>query len=130
MFLGAASFPKESRLILFYKIINDLAQVPFDGVLVEAYNDTRRKHNMKYRQIGRTTNQYGQSFFLQKILVHGTDLLSLKLRHWLYLDQIFFKISMNSFPYKGPVEYSNRNLLPHIANVNHLAPPLVNIFLI
>ena len=47
---------QEARLILFYKIINGLAQVPFEGVLVEAYNGTRRKHNMKFRQIG-------QSFF-------------------------------------------------------------------
>ena len=28
---------QEARLILFYKIINGLAQVPFEGVLVEAY---------------------------------------------------------------------------------------------
>ena len=35
-----------------YKIINGLAQVPFEGVLVEAYEGTRRKHNMKFRQIG------------------------------------------------------------------------------
>ena len=28
---------QEARLILFHKIINGLAQVPFEGVLVEAY---------------------------------------------------------------------------------------------
>ena len=38
----------EARLILFYKIINGLAQVPFEGVLVEAYKGIRRKHNMKF----------------------------------------------------------------------------------
>ena len=54
---------QEARLILFYKMINDLAQVPFEGVLVEAYKGTRRKHNMKFRQIGHTTSQYGQSCF-------------------------------------------------------------------
>ena len=58
---------QEARLILFYKIINGLAQVPFEGVLVEAYKGTRRKHNMKYRQIGQTTSQYGQSFFPKTI---------------------------------------------------------------
>ena len=58
---------QEARLILYYKIINCLAQVPFEGVLVEAYNDTRRKHNMKFRQIGHTTSQYGQSFFRKTI---------------------------------------------------------------
>ena len=54
---------QEARLILFYKIINGLAQVPFEGILVEAYKGTRRKHNMKFRQIGHTTSQYGQLFF-------------------------------------------------------------------
>ena len=46
---------QEARLILFY----GLAQVPFEGVLVEAYKGTRRKYNMKFRQIGHTTSQYG-----------------------------------------------------------------------
>ena len=54
---------QEARLILFYKIINGLAQVPFEGVLVEAYKGTRRKHNIKFRQIGHTTSHYGQLFF-------------------------------------------------------------------
>ena len=27
----------------------------FEGVLIEAYKGTRRKHNMKFRQIGHTT---------------------------------------------------------------------------
>ena len=58
---------QEARLILFYKIINGLAQVPFEGVLVEAYKGTRRKHNMKFRQIGHTISQYGQSFFPKTI---------------------------------------------------------------
>ena len=38
--------------------------MPFEGVLVEAYKGTRRKHNIKSRQISHTTSQYGQSFFL------------------------------------------------------------------
>ena len=54
---------QEARLILFYKLINGLAQVPFEGVLVEADKGTRRKHNLKFRQIDHTTSQYGQSFF-------------------------------------------------------------------
>ena len=54
-------------LILFYKFINGLAQVPVEGVIVEAYKGTRRKHNMKFRQIGHTTNLYGQSFFPKTI---------------------------------------------------------------
>ena len=55
---------QEVRLILFYKIINGLAQVPFEGVLVEAYKGIGRKHNMKFRQTGHTISQYGQLFFL------------------------------------------------------------------
>ena len=77
-------------------IINGLAQVPFEGVLVEAYKGTRRKQNMKSRQIDHTTSQYGQLFLL-KLLVHGTGLLSLKLHHWLYLDHIFLTISVHPF---------------------------------
>ena len=84
---------QEARLI---KIINGLAQVPFEGVLIGTYKGTRRKHNMKFRQIDHTTIQYGQSFPL-KLSVHGTGLLSLKLRHWLYLDHIFLTISVHPF---------------------------------
>ena len=58
---------QEARLILFHNIINGLAQVSFGGVLVDAYEGTRRKHNMKFRQIGYTTSQYGQSHFLKII---------------------------------------------------------------
>ena len=84
---------QEAQLILFYKIIYGFAQVPLEGVLVEAYKGTRRKHSMKFRQIGHTTSQ---SFSL-RLLVHGTGLLSLKLRHWLYLDQIFLTVSVHPF---------------------------------
>ena len=58
---------QEARIILFYKIINGLAQVPYEGVHVEAYKGTRRKHNIKFRQIGHTTSQYGQSLFPKTI---------------------------------------------------------------
>ena len=56
-----------TRRILFYKIITGLAQVPFEGVLVEAYKGTRRHHSIKFRQIGHTTSEYGQSFFHKTI---------------------------------------------------------------
>ena len=51
---------QEARLILF-------TVLPFEGVLVEVYKGTRRKHSMKFRQIGHTTSQYGQSFFPKTI---------------------------------------------------------------
>ena len=44
-------------LFCFTKLLTVLAQVPFEGVLVEAYKGTRRKHSMKFRQIGHTTSQ-------------------------------------------------------------------------
>ena len=58
---------QESRLILFYKIINGLAQVPFESVLIDAYKGTRRKHNVKFKQICHTASQYGRSFFPKSI---------------------------------------------------------------
>ena len=60
----------------FYKIINGLAQVSFEGILVEAYKGTRRKHNLKFRQIGHTTSQYGQSFFFPKTISAWNGLAS------------------------------------------------------
>ena len=70
---------QEARLILFYKIINGLAQVPFEGVRLAiqlAIMDSR---------------------CILKQLVYGMGLLSLKLRHWLYLDQILLQISVHPF---------------------------------
>ena len=58
---------QEARLILFYIIIKGLAKVPFKCVLVEAHKGTRRKHHLKFRQIGHTTSQYGQSCFPKTI---------------------------------------------------------------
>ena len=52
---------QEARLIFLNQINNVLAQVPFEGILVEEYKGTRRKHNMKFRQIVQL--HYGQSFF-------------------------------------------------------------------
>ena len=42
---------QEARLILFYKIINGLAQVPFEGVLIEAYKGTRRNHKIWFHRL-------------------------------------------------------------------------------
>ena len=52
---------------MFYKIINGLAQLLFESVLIESYKGTRRKHNTKFRPIGHTTSQYVQTFFLKTI---------------------------------------------------------------
>ena len=57
----AASFSKETR-----GSINGFTHVPFEGVLIEAYKDTRRKHNMKFRQIGHTTSKF--CYFIPKAI--------------------------------------------------------------
>ena len=54
---------KDARLILFYKIINNLAQVPHEHILTKAYEGTRKKNNYKFRHIAVNTSQYRQSFF-------------------------------------------------------------------
>ena len=86
-----------ARLILFYKIINGLAQVPFEGVLVEAYKGTRRKYNMKFRQIGHTTSQYGQSFFYPKTISAWNGLAFAEAPSLAYLHRILLEISMHPF---------------------------------
>ena len=45
-----------------------MVPLSFKDVLVEVYKGTRRKHNMKFRQIRYTTSQYGQSFFFPKTI--------------------------------------------------------------
>ena len=52
---------KDARLILFYKIINNLAQVPHEHILTKVYEGTRKKNN-KFRHIVVNTSQYRQSF--------------------------------------------------------------------
>ena len=54
---------KDARLILFYKIINNLVQVPHEHILIKAYEGTRKKNNHKCRHIAVNTSQYRQSFF-------------------------------------------------------------------
>ena len=53
---------ENARLILFYKIINNLAMV-LHSCLERADGRTRRKHNLKFRHIGYNVDPYGQSFF-------------------------------------------------------------------
>ena len=50
---------KDARLILFYKIINNLAQVPHEHIiLTKTYEGTRKKNNHKFRHIPVNTSQY------------------------------------------------------------------------
>ena len=53
---------ENTRLILFYKIINNLAMVPH-SCLEKADGRTRIKHTLKFRHIGYIVDPYGHSFF-------------------------------------------------------------------
>ena len=53
---------ENARLILFYKIINNLAMVPH-SCLERADGRTQEKNNMKFQHIGYNVYHYGQSFF-------------------------------------------------------------------
>ena len=53
---------ENSRLILFYKIINNLAVVPH-SCLEKADVRTRKNYSLKFRHIGYNIDRYGQSFF-------------------------------------------------------------------
>ena len=53
---------ENSRLILFYKIINNLAMVPH-SCLEKADVRTRENHSQKFRHISYNIDPYGQSFF-------------------------------------------------------------------
>ena len=100
---GGHLFLKGDRRLnlLFYKIINGVAQVPFKGILVEAslLRHIRVLEENTAWNLDRLAIQLASmdSRSSLKLLVHGTGLFSLKLRHWLYIDQIFFKISVHLF---------------------------------
>ena len=70
---------KDARLILFYKIINNLAQVPHEHILTKAYEGTRKKNNHKFRHIAVNTSQYSciGSRFSPKLSVRGISCHSL-----------------------------------------------------
>ena len=57
---------ENSRLILFHKIINNLAVVPH-SCLEKADVRTRKNHSQKFRHIGYNVDPYGQSFFPNSI---------------------------------------------------------------
>ena len=68
---------KDTRLILFYKTINNLAQVTHEHILTKAYEGTRKKNNHKFRHIAVNTSQYIGSHFPPKLSVYGISCHSL-----------------------------------------------------
>ena len=55
----------EVRLILFYKIISGMTEMPFEGILNEALKDTRTKQNKKLRKIGHSISSMVKHFPLK-----------------------------------------------------------------
>ena len=51
----------------------------------------------RYIHYGEGMQDVSDSRFFLKLLAQGTDLLSQKLCHWLYLDQIFITSSLHPF---------------------------------
>ena len=64
---------ENARLILFYKIINNLAMVPH-SCLEKADGRTRKKHNLKFRHMVTTWILMDNCSFLN-VLVRGMALL-------------------------------------------------------
>ena len=54
---------RDQRLILLYKIVNDLVDVPTSEILSPADNRTRALHNKKFKHLPSNTPVYRQSFF-------------------------------------------------------------------
>ena len=81
-------------------IINGLVQMPFEGILIEAYTGTRRKHNKKVTQIGHTTSQYGQSVFF-KIISAWNGHSFAENCHYPNLDLVFTETEIMYTKYLG-----------------------------
>ena len=84
---------ENARLILFYKIINNLAMVPH-SCLEKADGRTWKKHNLKFRHIGYNDSNNVTTWILMdnrsflNVLVRGMALLK-KLQRptlWIYLS--------------------------------------------
>ena len=126
---------QEARLILFYKMINSLAEVPFEGILVQTYKGTRRKHNMKFRQIGHTTSQYGQSFFPKTITAyHRPSIHTTQNSEWsrytlinntkhITIANIYIHPRDSTSPHYKTADTDIQHCIQHITNIPHSVLP-------
>ena len=51
------------RLIMFFKIVHGLVDIPSDAYLTPASTQTRSHHSLKFRQIPTSSDYYKHSFF-------------------------------------------------------------------
>ena len=82
---------ENSRLILFYKIINNLAVVPH-SCLEKADVRTRKKHSQKFRHIGYNVDPYGQSFFPNSMSITSA---------WNVVSILDFSKAFDTVPHAG-----------------------------
>ena len=54
---------QDQRLVLFYKIINGLASVKTEDILMPAASRTRKNHSFKFKHLQANCDSYGYSFF-------------------------------------------------------------------
>ena len=54
---------QDQRLVLFYKIINRLASVETEDILMPADSSTRKNHSFKFKHLQANCNSYRFSFF-------------------------------------------------------------------
>ena len=57
----------KNQLIMFFKIVHGLVDIPADKYLTPASTRTRSRHSFKYRQIPTSSDYYKHSFFPQTV---------------------------------------------------------------
>ena len=57
----------KNQLIMFFKIVHGLVDIPADKYLTPASTRTRSRHSLKYRQIPTSSDYYKHSFFPQTV---------------------------------------------------------------
>ena len=54
---------QDQRLVFFYKIINGLASVETEDILMPANSRTRKNHSFKFKHLQANCDSYRYSFF-------------------------------------------------------------------
>ena len=54
---------QDQRLVLFYKIINELASIETEDILTPADSGTRKNHSFKFKHLQANCDSYRYSFF-------------------------------------------------------------------
>ena len=57
----------QNQLIMYFKIVHDLIDIPADKFLIPASTRTRSGHSLKYRHIFTSSDYYKHFFFPQSV---------------------------------------------------------------